>query len=133
MARNAPPLSRAGASDSEDSGTKRNVPPRAITARTTLTAKEERQENHSRRTPQHSNPKIALPPATAAQTLTALVRSAGGNVPVIVDRVAGMTKAAPNPMSPRNTISSLAEDTAMATPDAPPKTSSPAMRALRRP
>ena len=98
-----------------------------------MTAKAERQENHSKRTPQHSSPKIALPPATAAQTLTALVRSAGGNVPVIVDRVAGMTNAAPNPMSPRNPISSFAEDTAMAAAEAPPKTSSPAMRALRRP
>ena len=91
-------------------------------ARTTLTAKAVRQENHSKRTPQHSSPKMALPPATAAHTLTAFARSAGGKVPVIVDKVAGMTNAAPKPMSPRSTISSLAEDAAMATADAPPKT-----------
>ncbi len=76
---------------------------------------------------------MALPPATAAQIPTALVRSAGGNVPVMVDNVAGITKAAPSPMRPRRTISSLAEETAMAAADAAPKTTRPPMSALRRP
>src|ERR1700684_3902671 len=104
-----------------------------MAARTTLTAKAARQENQWSRTPQQSTPKIAPPPAPAAQTPTAFVRSAGGYVPVIVDNVAGITKAAPSPMRPRRRMRSLAEDTAMAAADAAPKTIRPPIRALRRP
>ena len=52
---------------------------------------------------------------------------------MMVDSVAGITKAAPRPMSPRRTMRSLAEFTAMAAAEAPPNRRSPAMRALRRP
>ncbi len=98
-----------------------------------MTAKAARQENQWRRTPLQSSPKMALPPATAAQTPTAFVRSAGGYVPVIVDNVAGITNAAPRPIRPRRKMRSLAEDTAIAAADAAPKTIRPPMSALRRP
>ena len=72
------------------------------------------QPEHRRPRPQFqqqpgaSRPKTAAPPATAAQTLTARVRCSSGKVPVMVDRVAGMTSAAPRPMTARRPISSLA-------------------------
>ncbi len=67
VASSAPPVSTGGASGWEDSGTKRIVPAMATAARTTLTAKAARQENHSSRTPVHSSPSTALPPATPAR------------------------------------------------------------------
>ena len=133
VASSAPPVSTRGAPGWEDSGTKRIVPAIATTARTTLTAKAARQENHSSRIPVHSRPSTELPPATPAQMPTARVRSAGGNVPVIVDSVAGITSAAPRPIRPRRTMRSFAEETAIAAAEAVPNTTSPAMSALRRP
>jgi len=65
--------------------------------------------------------------------LTALVRCAGGKVPVIVDRVAGMTSAAPRPRTARRPISSVALVAVMATADPAPKIASPASSARRRP
>jgi hypothetical protein len=132
-ASSAPGLSSPGASGCEDAGTKPIVPAIAIAARITLTAKADRQENHSSRVPVASRPSRALPPATAAQTETARVRAAGGNVPVMVDSVAGMTRAAPRPMTPRSRISSLADDAVMATAEPAPNTASPASSARRRP
>jgi hypothetical protein len=133
MASMAPTLSSGGASGCEDSGTNPTVPAMAITASTTLTAKADRQENHSSSVPVPSSPSRALPPATAAHTLTARVRWAGGKVPVMVDRVAGMTRAAPRPIRPRRPMSSLAEETVIAAAEAPPKMTSPASSARRRP
>jgi hypothetical protein len=80
----------------------------------------------------HSSPSTAPPPATAAQIPTARVRCAAGNVPVIVDSVAGITSAAPSPISPRSTISASADETAIAAADAAPKTNIPAMSIRRR-
>ena len=78
-------------------------------------------------------PRSRSPPPRPPRSPTALVRSAGGYVPVIVDSVAGITNAAPRPMRPRRKMRSLAEVTAIAAADALPKTMSPPMRALRRP
>src|SRR5271170_3518866 len=63
VASSAPPVSTRGAPGWEDSGTKRIVPAIATAARTTLTAKAARQENHSSRIPVHSRPSTELPPA----------------------------------------------------------------------
>jgi hypothetical protein len=65
--------------------------------------------------------------------LTALVRLAGGKVPVMVDSVEGMTRAAPSPITVRRAISWLAPDTVMAMPDPAAKIASPASRVRRRP
>ena len=105
----------------------------AIAASTTFSPKTDCQCHTSSRIPEVSRPRIALPPATAAQTLTARVRSSRGNVLVIVERVAGITSDAPRPSTPRSTISSFAELAVMASADAPPKIESPTSNILRRP
>ena len=105
----------------------------AMAARAMLRPKTERQEKNSSSAPAPSTPKMAAPPATAAQMLTALVRLAGGNVPVMVDSVAGMTRAAPSPITVRRAISSLAPDTVIATADPAAKMTRPASRKRRRP
>ena len=90
----------------------------AIAASATLSAKTERQLQTSSSMPEESRPRTALPPATPAQMLTALVRSAAEKVPVIVDRVAGITSAAPTPSTARRAISSWAPPAVIATADA---------------
>ena len=47
----------------------------------------------------------APPPATPAHVPTALVRSSGGNVVVMIDNVAGIVIAAPTPANERSAIS----------------------------
>jgi hypothetical protein len=61
------------------------------------------------------------------------VRCSLENVPVIVDKVAGMTSAAPKPITARSPISSPAEVAVMATAEPAPKIVSPAISARRRP
>ena len=65
--------------------------------------------------------------------LTARPRSAGGNVPVIVDSVAGITSAAPRPRIARSAISSVADEAVIATADPAPKITRPTISATRRP
>ena len=48
-----------------------------------------------------SSPSVPPVPAKPAQMPTALARSSGGNTLVIVDRVPGMSSAAPMPISAR--------------------------------
>ena len=129
----APAKSIRGAPGSADSGTKRSVAIRAIAARTTLRPNTDCQWNHSSSTPELSRPSTALPPATAAHTLTARVRRSGGNVPVMVESVAGMTSEAPSPRIPRSTISSPADPAGMARAEPAPKMLRPAISAVRRP
>lgn len=45
------------------------------------------------------------PPATEAQMAMALARSAGGNTVARIDRLPGITSAAPTPITPRARIS----------------------------
>ena len=75
----------------------RRVATMAATARATLSPNTARQDQTSSRTPEASRPRIALAPATPAQAPTARDRCSRGKVLVIVDRVAGMTSAAPTP------------------------------------
>ena len=49
-------------------------------------------------------------PATADQAAIACGRSAGGNTAFRIDSVAGMTKAAPKPISTRSAMSTPALD-----------------------
>ncbi len=81
----------------------------ATAARTTFSPNTDGHDHTSRRIPEVSSPRIAAPPATAAQTLTARVRCSAAKVPVMVDRVAGITSAAPRPRTARKAISSVAE------------------------
>jgi hypothetical protein len=70
-----------------------------------LRPKIDRHESPASSAPEATSLRTAAPPATAAQTLTARVRFARGNVPVIVDSVAGITSAAPRPRTARSAIS----------------------------
>ncbi len=88
---------------------------------------------NSSRAPDTSRPRIAEPPATAAHTLTALTRSDSGNVPVIVESVAGMTRAAPMPITARRPISSLGPPAVIATAEPTAKIEEPRISASRRP
>src|SRR4029079_18785152 len=90
----APPTSRGGASGTAAYGTKPHTPIAAAAASTTLTANTDCQPQNSSSMPDTSRPRIAAPPATAAQTPTARTRWASGKVDVMVDSVAGMTRAA---------------------------------------
>ena len=129
----APGTSSFGASESADSGTTFRVPAMAMTASTTLRAKTERQSQNSSSVPEATTPSTALAPATPAQMLTALVRSVAAKVPVIVDRVAGITSAAPTPSRARSAISSCAPLAVIATAEATVKIPSPASSIRRRP
>jgi hypothetical protein len=129
----APLTSRRGAWGSADSGTKRMVPTMAMAARATLSPNTDRHDHSSRRAPAASSPSTAPPPATAAQMLTARVRCSPAKVPVMVDRVAGMTSAAPRPRTARRPISSLGVLAAMATAEVAPKIDRPAISVSRRP
>ena len=102
-------------------------------ASTTLRPKIERHEKTTRRAPEASSPRIAAPPPTAAQMLTARVRAEAGNVLVIVDSVAGITSAAPTPRTARRAINSVADVVVIATAEPPPKIIRPTIRATRRP
>jgi hypothetical protein len=70
---------------------------------------------------------------SSTQVPTARARCSRGNVLVIVDRVAGMTSAAPMPSTPRRVMSQLASWTVSAPIDPAPKIASPATRVRRRP
>ena len=126
-------MSSRGASGSADSGTTRSVPMMAIAARTTLRAKTERQLQNSSRVPEASTPRTALAPATPAQILTALVRSAAVKVPVIVDSVAGMTRAAPDTQDRAERDQLVAPSAVIATAEPTPKITRPISRVSRRP
>ena len=129
----APTTSSLGASGSADSGTTRSVPATAATASTMLRPKTDRHDHCSSSSPEPSRPRIALPPATPAQTPMARAFCSRGNVLVSVDRVAGMTSAAPSPRTPRIAISAPGLVTVVAAIEPAPKTDRPASRARRRP
>jgi hypothetical protein len=84
------------------------VPARAA-AKTTFSPNTDGHDHTCRTSSEVSSPSTADAPATAAQMLTARVRCWLAKVPVMVDRVAGMTSAAPRPGTARRPISSLAE------------------------
>ncbi len=105
----------------------------AAPARTTFRPNTDGHDHTCNRRPEVRRPRTAAPPATAAHTLTARVRCAPGKVPVIVDRVAGMTSAAPRPRTARRPISSAAECAVIATADPAPKIARPAISVRRRP
>ena len=111
----APTMSMRGASGSADSGTNLNTPIRATPPSTTLRPNTDCHSQNSSKAPDTSRPRIAAPPATAAHTLTALTRSDSGNVPVIVESVAGITRAAPMPITARRPISSFGPPAVIAT------------------
>ena len=70
----------------------------------TLTKNTEPHEKCSSRKPLATGPTAAPPPEIPAQMAIALPRSCGGKTLVRIDSVAGMTNAAPRPMTARPTM-----------------------------
>ena len=78
-------------------------------------------------------PTAAPAPANPVHVAMALVRSSGGKIVVMSERVAGMTKAAPAPMIPRPMITWLGASAKPATPSPAAKTTNPTSSAPLRP
>ena len=72
-------------------------------------------------------------PATADHSAMACGRSAGGNTELRIDRVAGITKAAPTPITARHPIRAPAEPASAAPAEPTAYSTSPPTRAWRRP
>ena len=72
-------------------------------------------------------------PAIADQAPIAPARSLAGNTAVRIDRVAGMTNAAPTPITARAAISVEESPESAAQADPAAKTTRPAISARRRP
>ncbi len=90
-------------------------------------------QNHSRSTPLTTPPSATPTPATPAHTAIARGRSSGGNTWARIDSVAGMTNAAPTPITARAAITPVAEVDVTANSDAAPKITRPVFSASRRP
>ena len=81
-----------------------------------------------------TTPPSATPtPANPAQIAIARGRSRGGNTWARIDNVAGITNAAPTPMTARDAITAVAEFDTTAAAEARPKMIRPPFSASRRP
>src|SRR5262245_43508803 len=103
----------------------------ATSGRFTSTA--EPHQYRSRSAPDTIGPIAPPAPANPAHTAIARVRSSGGKMVVMIDNVAGITSAAPIPMTARPTITCSAADAIPASSEPDPKTTSPASNARLRP
>ncbi len=84
--------------------------------------------------PPKSTPAAAPPPPIAPQIPSALLRSAPSlNVVVMIDSVAGDTRAAPTPCTVRAAMSTALEPASPHTSDAAVKTATPVMKIILRP
>jgi hypothetical protein len=129
----APTGSRRTRFELREVGTIGIVAAKASAASVTLTANTDGHENHSSNVPERSRPMIAPAPAMPAQMPTARPRSWGGKTLVMIDRVVGITSAAPTPITARRPISVDGALTSIAASEAPPKTTSPVSRIPLRP
>ena len=114
---------QAGADDVErrlprvaEVGTRKRPPTRATAISGRFTRNTEPHQKCSSSQPPATGPMAAPAPASPAQTAMARARSCGGKTLVRIDRVAGITSAAPTPMIPRVTISWPAESAMAARP-----------------
>ena len=89
---------------SRESGANAHTAATTASAIGTLTSKVEPHQNPSSRPPVMIGPSDPPAPAKPAQMAIALMRSCGGKIDVMIDRVAGMMNAAPMPMRPRLAI-----------------------------
>ena len=106
---------------------------RAATARAALTTKIARHEEISRSPPAISMPSTPPPPATPAQAPTAFDRSSGGKELVRIERVEGMTAAAPMAESTRKAITAPVLSTNAVARAATAKIANPPTSTSRRP
>ena len=99
--------------------------PRRPRPRIALNRNTDCQSQTSSSTPETSRPKTAPAPATPTQAPTARPRCSAGNDVVMIDRVVGMTSAAPTPITPRRTISTSGSAVNAAAAEPSAKTASP--------
>ena len=105
----APVQSSRRATGSRDSGSSRRPATIAAATSGTLTMKIEPHQKRSSRNPPTTGPSATPSPAVAAQMPTAIARSlASSKIVISSDSVAGMTNAAPAPMTARAAISASA-------------------------
>ena len=130
---NAPMGSRGCPSGSREVGTMK--PTRTMSRRTSgmLIRKTELQPNHLSIRPLSNGPMAPPAPARPAQVATALARSWGGNEFWMIESVAGMTSAAPMPMTARAPMRVAAESAREAMKAQVPKITRPVSSAPLRP
>src|SRR3954447_23514235 len=104
----APPRSSLEVEGSREVGTNLAPRPTAMATMGMLTRKIEPHEKWLSRSPPQTGPRAMATPATAVHRPIALARSLGSvNTLVRIDSVAGMTRAAPTPMTARAAMSWL--------------------------
>ena len=106
-------------------GTRQNANARPATPTGTLTKKIHCQPRLSTSTPPASGPTRVATPAVAPHTLIATPRRSGGKIRVIVDRVCGVSSAAPTPWTTRAAISVSMDPASPHHSEAAVKTASP--------
>lgn len=115
-----------------DGGTSASAPTTATIAMGTLIRKVDPQAWSSRSQPATSGPTAMARPEVAVQPVMALARSPRGKIATSRDKVAGMTTAAPTPMTARAAMTSAVSSTRLPITDPPAKISRPTIRAPRR-
>ena len=115
IATSAPPTSNVPTTSSDalrrlrpSRGRPRTRPPRAMATIGTFTRNTLPQEKCESSRPPSVGPMMTPTPATADQAAIACGRSRGGNTAFRIESVAGMTKAAPSPITTRSAISTPA-------------------------
>ncbi len=105
----------------------------ATTTIGTLTKNTDPHQKCSSRMPLDKGPIAPPAPANPAQIAIALPRSSGGKTTVMIDSVAGITSAAPTPITERKAMTKAAESANDATIAAVPKMARPVSSAPLRP
>jgi hypothetical protein len=118
---------------SRESGAKVTTAAMIPTTSGMFTSRVDPHQNRSRSAPVTSGPMELPAPANPAQMAMARVRSCGGKIAVMIDRVAGMMNAAPTPITARPAISCVEPVATPPTNVPSPKTPRPARSARRRP
>ena len=118
---------------SRDLGIRKNPATSATTTTNTLMRKIDPHQKWSSRAPLTTPPAATPTPANPAQMAIARGRSFGGKTWARIDRVAGITNAAPTPISARHAITAPDELDRAAASDASPNTTRPPFSAARRP
>ena len=130
---NAPSGSSGAWIFSRERGMRKKPATNATATTATLIRKIVPHQNDSSSTPLTMPPRATPMPATPAQIAMARGRSSGGNTWARIDSVAGITNAAPTPITARAAMTPVDEVDVTANSDAAPNTTSPAFSASRRP
>src|SRR5688572_7243130 len=129
----APTGSSGVFSSSIDSGANFQMTNQVSATSGRLTSTAAPHQNDSSNAPETTGPSAAPAPAKPAQIAIARGRSAGGKIVVMIDNVAGMTNAAPTPITARPAMTCVAPDARPANNAPRPDTTRPLRSAFLRP